>query len=302
LEKLVTVLSFLFTMLYHISSGTLTAGIHILGAELQSITNKDGLEYLWQADARVWPRHAPVLFPIVGRLKENRFLYEGRSYELGQHGFARDLPFALAEQGPDFIVFELQASPETQKSYPFDFVFRIAYRIEHNRLTCTYTVLNPSQQPLLFSVGAHPGFNCPLLPGESFEDYYLEFETEELYCTELDNGLRSQARQRLPLGSDKKLDLKSSLFDKDALVFEEGQINRVSLCSSRSAHKITLESKGWPYFGIWTKKDCRNFLCLEPWYGIADRGDTSGELLQKEGIMPLEPGREFSCSYSVTFA
>jgi galactose mutarotase-like enzyme len=288
-------------MLYQITSEALTASIHALGAEVHSITNKTGLEYIWRADPQVWPRHAPVLFPIVGRLKENRFVWNGKGYDLGQHGFARDLGFEVAGLGKDHILFELKASEATKKHYPFDFIFRIAYRLNNNCLTCTYTVVNPSPRPLLFSVGAHPGFNCPFLPGESFEDYYLEFETEELYCTELDNGLRSRTKQRLQL-NNRRLYLKSSLFDKDALVFENGQINQLNLCSSRTAHKITMQCEGWPYFGIWAKKGCRDFLCLEPWYGIADRGDASGELTQKEGMMSLGAGKEFTCNYSVVLA
>jgi galactose mutarotase-like enzyme len=288
-------------MQHQISSEALTVSIKSLGAEVHSITNQEGLEYIWQADPQVWPRHAPVLFPIVGRLKENRFLFNGKNYDLGQHGFARDQVFEVKEQGEDQILFELKATEETKKQYPFDFIFRIAYRLDNNCLTCTYTVINPSSQPLLFSVGAHPGFNCPLLPGERFEDYYLEFETEELYCTELDNGLRNPAKHKLQL-NNKRLYLDAGLFDKDALVFEKGQINRISLCSSRTTHKITMQCEDWPYFGIWTKKGCRNFVCLEPWYGIADRADTSGELRQKEGMMSLEAGKEFTRSYSVVLA
>jgi galactose mutarotase-like enzyme len=288
-------------MQHQISSEALTVSIKSLGAEVHSITNQEGLEYIWQADPQVWPRHAPVLFPIVGRLKENRFLFNGKNYDLGQHGFARDQVFEVKEQGEDQILFELKATEETKKQYPFDFIFRIAYRLDNNCLTCTYTVINPSSQPLLFSVGAHPGFNCPLLPGERFEDYYLEFETEELYCTELDNGLRNPAKHKLQL-NNKRLYLDAGLFDKDALVFEKGQINRISLCSSRTTHKITMQCEDWPYFGIWTRKGCRNFVCLEPWYGIADRADTSGELRQKEGMMSLEAGKEFTRSYSVVLA
>lgn len=288
-------------MHYQISSEALTVNIQRKGAEVQSITNKQGLEYVWQADPDVWPRHAPVLFPIVGRLKENRFVFNGNSYALSQHGFARDLDFEVAEQGSDFIVFELRSGSETLKTYPFDFIFRIAYRLDRDCLSCTYTVINPSPQPLWFSVGAHPGFNCPLQPGEQFEDYYLEFEKEDLYCTGLDNGLRSAANYKLIL-SNKRLCLEPGLFDRDALVFENGQINRISLGSLRSGHKITLLCEGWPYFGIWTKKGCRNFICLEPWYGIADRVDAGGELTQKDGMMLLEAGKEFTCSYSAILA
>lgn len=288
-------------MQHRLSSSKLNITVNSLGAELSSVRNIAGLEYLWQAGKEVWPRHAPVLFPIVGRLSNNSYTVDGAAYSMGQHGFARDLEFELIEGSSGHCLFELRSDAGTRQAFPFEFVFRIAYRLEEDRLSCSYQVSNPSAGRLLFSVGAHPGFNCPLLPGEAFEDYYLEFERHDLYCTQLDNGLRTGRKQRLLLES-KRLQLSPALFDQDALVFENGQIDRVSLCSARTAHKITIDCAGWPYFGIWAKKGTSRFVCLEPWYGIADHVETNGRLAQKTGILQLAPGHDFNCSFSVAIA
>jgi galactose mutarotase-like enzyme len=257
------------------------------------------MEFMWQADQQVWARHAPVLFPIVGKLKDNSFVFDNSTFRLGQHGFARDLDFVLVEQNDAFCVFELRSSEETKKSYPFDFVFQVKYVLEGSTLVTEYTVKNPSDKPLIFAVGAHPGFNCPLADGEVLEDYYLEFENETFYTTELSNGLRSDAKKELILNNN-KLFLTKHLFDKDALVFENGQISRISLCSSVSSHKITMECANWPYFGIWAKPG-QPFVCLEPWYGIADKETATGQLTDKDGMISLEPQKTFSCSFSTSF-
>ena len=281
-------------------SNQLHVSINSFGAELSSVKNNNGIEFIWQADKELWARHAPVLFPVVGKLKDSFFVYENIKHELSQHGFARDMDFKLIEALSDSCTHELTSSPETLEKFPFEFVFQINYLLHENKLITNYKVINPSSKALLFSVGAHPGFNCPLLPNESFNDYYLEFEKNSYQLTGLDNGLRTDAKSNLVL-SDNKLFLNTEVFSKDALVFENGQINKVSLCSTKSEHKITLESRSWPYFGIWSKKGCDNFVCLEPWYGIADAITTNNELVKKDGIIELPPNPEFNCSFSIVF-
>jgi galactose mutarotase-like enzyme len=268
------------------------------GAEICSITNRQGLEYIWQANESVWSRHAPVLFPIVGRLKGDVYNFENKDYQLTQHGFARDLDFSVVEEGPDSCVFELASSEKTLRVYPFEFMFRIAYRVSGNRITTSYTVINPGEKTLWFSVGAHPGFNCSLQPNETFEDYYLEFEPGDYQCTQLAGGLRLENKHLLPLVNN-RLFLTGNLFDNDALVFENNQVNRLSLASVTSTHRIELECNGWPYFGIWARKGIKRFICLEPWYGVADALNTSGRIHEKAGIMQLGPGKEFSCNFSI---
>jgi len=275
--------------------------INNFGAEVCSVKNNSGLEFIWQANKDVWARHAPVLFPIVGKLKDNFFVFEGKEYQLPQHGFARDMEFDLIENNETSCTFQLVSNSKTKQIFSFDFIFRINYQLENNILYANYTVINPSIEKIYFSVGAHPGFNCPLEPNEKFEDYYLEFGTNSFSKIELNDGLRCNAKITLNL-TDKKLFLNSELFNNDALVFEDKQIEGISLCSSKSSHKITLTCKDWPYFGIWTKKENPQFVCLEPWNGIADHENSKNELIKKEGIIQLMPQTEFNRGFSLIFS
>jgi galactose mutarotase-like enzyme len=287
-------------MLTVLKSKQLSVYIKEHGAELSSVTNTHGLEFIWQADKEIWPRHAPVLFPIVGKLKDDCFNYNNQFYTLTQHGFARDKNFKLIQYSESDCVFELRSDAETKKNYPFDFIFQIHYQLSNQTLRTEYKVINPSLETIYFSVGAHPGFNCPLSNEETFEDYYLEFESSKYALTELNSGLRKETKHALELDQN-KLPLSLELFEKDALVFENNQINNLVLASNKSNHRITLQSENWPYYGIWTKKGIRKFICLEPWQGIADAEKSSQNFLQKEGIIELDAKKEFSCSFSITF-
>lgn len=283
-----------------LSSAHLTVKFKKQGAELCSVKNKTGTEFIWQGNPDVWPRHAPVLFPIVGRLANNKYNENGVDFELGQHGFARDMVFNLVEQTDDSCCFELQANESSKKNYPFDFNLKIGYQLNGSILTTTYKIYNPSSAMLPFSIGAHPGFRCPLLNHETFEDYYIRFEGNNYELSLLSNGLRTGQKKTLLL-TNKTLDLNPELFNNDALVFENRQINTISLCSKKSAHCITLSSVNWPYFGIWTKRGCTEFICLEPWHGIADLESANGELQSKEGLHWLAPKSEFSAFFSLEF-
>jgi len=283
-----------------LSSNDLTVKIKEHGAELCSVKNPTGTEYMWQANPAVWPRHAPVLFPVVGKLKDNGYLFEDRHFHLGQHGFARDCVFTLTHSSSHSCSFELVASTESKTNYPFDFLLGTAYTLNANQLTVAHRVENTGSQAMYFSVGAHPGFNCPLEAGEDFEDYYLEFENSNYQLTLLDNGLRLPEKKQLLLDG-KKLALRPTLFDNDALVFEGGQVARLRLCSKKLGKRLQLDCEGWPYFGIWSKKGSREFICLEPWYGIADSILSTGNLSQKDGILCLAPGSRFACSYTLSF-
>lgn len=283
-----------------LTSDLLRVTVNNKGAELSSVKDQAGIEFLWQANPDVWPRHAPVLFPVVGKLKNNSFSFNNGTHSMAQHGFARDLVFNRIEHSTQHCVFELISNEETKRVFPFDFIFRIKYALTDNVLNTYYTVINPGSDILLFSVGAHPGFNCPLEINESFEDYYLQFENNHYELTLLSDGLRKHSKQNLEL-TNKQLTLTKNLFDKDALVFENNQINSISLCSTKSSHKIKLSCAQWPYFGIWSKKGANNFVCLEPWYGIADHENSNGIFSEKDGIIKLEPKGEFNCSFSLEF-
>lgn len=268
------------------------------GAELCSIKDKEGIEYIWEADDNYWPRHAPILFPIVGKLKDFSYQHKRSKYTLPQHGFARDKNFFLKSVSDDFVVFYLNSDVETQSTYPFEFELVVSYGLIKNKLIIEYKVSNFGSEPMPFSIGAHPGFRCPILPEEKMEDYQLVFEKKEnLKRHLLDGGLFSGETVSY-LENSSKINLTESTFIQDALVFEQVQSKFVQLRSTKSNHSVKVGIEGFPYLGLWSKPGAP-FVCIEPWYGKADSIHSNGILIEKEGIILLEPQREFSCSYSI---
>lgn len=282
---------------HSITNNNLTITVNSLGAELVSL--KSGAnELLWQSDPAVWPRYAPVLFPIVGKLRNNQFVCNGSDYNLPQHGFARDKDFTLVKENAASLEYELTADETTLTIYPFHFSLRILYELSENKLTVKYRVYNPDKKDLLFSVGAHPGFSCRF-DKQTLSSHYLEFENRsELVCERLKDGLLSGEQYVVKLNRH-RLQLNPQLFENDALVLKNTQIEKVILGSNNRAQKLTMNCAGWPCFGIWTKKGSDAFVCLEPWYGIADSINTNGNLESKEGIVKLSPNHSFNAFYEV---
>ena len=271
------------------------------GAELTSlIGTATGLEYLWSGDPTVWGRHAPVLFPLVGRLPADSYSYQGRDYRLPQHGFARDQEFAVLRQSATELVFRLHHDARTRAIFPFTFELTITYTLRGCQLGVHWDVRNPApDQPLLFSIGAHPAVRCPLLPGETFEDYYFEFDHPvKLERHLLQGGLLTGQTAPVPTQGH-ELPLSYELFADDALVFKHYDFTRLTLRSRKSPHFVRFRFDGFPYLGLWTKGPGANFVCVEPWHGVASPAGEPGELGDKEGILTLAPGQVFSASYTI---
>jgi len=270
------------------------------GAELQSIINKNfNIDYLWNGNPAFWAKHSPVLFPIVGSLKNNTYSYMGKSYQLPRHGFARDMDFEVEKHSRQEIVFLLKSNTETKKNYPFDFEFRIRYQISGDELSTEYIVSNTGKSLLLFSVGGHPAFRLPLTTDTGFSDYYLKFdETENLPRWPISkDGLLLP--QPIPLLDDtNRLNLNKSLFYQDALVFKYPASSEISLLSARTPHGLRFQMGEFPFLGIWSAKDA-DFVCIEPWCGIADTVNSNQQLEQKEGIEKLSPGKLFSRQWRI---
>jgi len=287
---------------FQLQNKLLSVKINSFGAELCSVvSNETDIEYIWQADESVWSRHAPNLFPIVGKLKGGEFQYHSKTYQLPRHGFARDNEFICVEQADDYVLFELTASDKTLINYPFHFCFQIGYKLSANKVITSYSVFNPDNCDLYFSVGAHPAFNCPLQNSEAFEDYELVFNNKsELTINTLNDGLIASQTKQLDLKSN-RVSVSKQLFDNDALVFMNSQIDEVHLVSSKSKHGVSLFSKDWPFFGIWTKKNTNQFICLEPWQGIADSDISNGDITQKIGIIKLQSEEKYNCSFDLLF-
>jgi galactose mutarotase-like enzyme len=271
-----------------------------LGAELKKLVlKKNNKNYLWHGDSKYWGRSAPVLFPFVGRLKDDKYTYNNQEYKMTQHGFARDKEFELIDQGENHLIFSLTEDKASLKKYPFKFRLEIKYEIKGNSLAVSYKVRNCDQKKMFFSIGAHPAFYWPLNKNENKEDYYLEFnktETASRYL--LESGLLNNKKEKL-MEKSKKLDLKADTFKDDALVFKDIKSEKIILKSRKTEAKVEMEFEGFPYLGIWSQSAAAPFICLEPWHGIADSVDSSGKLEEKEGIMSLEAGNNFESTYVI---
>jgi galactose mutarotase-like enzyme len=280
----------------------LRVSVLTLGAELQSLfwKGKD-IELLWQGDATYWPRRAPVLFPIVGKLNGERYRMGVQEYLMPQHGFARDMEFEAAETGPARLRFRLRESQETLAKFPFPFELEIGYRLEGCALVVSYSVYNPGDAPLPFCLGAHPGLRCPLREGERFEDYELRFEVSETLDRHfLRAGLL--APDTAPFLSDQDtLPLTGELFSKDAIVLKGVRSRWVELRPRAGGTALRVGLDGWPFLGLWTKPGAP-FLCIEPWHGLADPEGFECEFADKEGAVVLEPGGAFERSFTIEVA
>jgi galactose mutarotase-like enzyme len=277
----------------------LSAAVLAQGAELCALTRADGLEILWPA-APAWPRHAPVLFPIVGRLAGDTLRHRGQTHRLTQHGFARDMRFAWAERGPDGCRLVLRDTPVSRAAYPFGFVFEVAYRAAGASLSVTYTVTNPGEDVLPVSFGAHPAFRWPLLPGTAKEDHVVIFEADETApLRRVKGGLLTAADRASPVVG-RRLPLAPALFADDALIFEAPNSRWVRYASGARV-SITVAWDGFSQLGVWSRAG-GDFLCIEPWQGMASPEGFDGEFAEKPWLMQVPPGQKRSASWCVALA
>jgi galactose mutarotase-like enzyme len=267
------------------------------GAELISLRDGEGTELLWQAGPE-WRRHSPVLFPIVGRLKNDQLRHRGQSYPMTQHGFARDRRFVWAEQGPSFCTLVLTDDAETRVHYPFAFHLAISYRLGDRQIEVGYEITNPGEEVLPASIGAHPAFNWPLLPGLPKEAYRLTFaEAEPEPIRRLKDGLLLPAAQPTPI-EGRTLALSEQLFDDDAVILDRPVSKSVRYAADKGP-AIEMSWLGLNELGIWSKPGGAPFLCIEPWHGIASPVDFDGEFADKPGVMLIEPGARRALSYRI---
>lgn len=276
-----------YTMII-LENENLIAKINKKGAELESLVTKEtGLQYMWSGDPAYWPKYSPVLFPVVGGLIDSTYFYNGKPYQLPRHGFARDNTYAVEQINATEAVFTLTQNEQTLSVYPFDFIFKMRYRLNGNAIEVTFEVENPASTPLLFSAGGHPAFAVPLTADTAYDDYYLKFnKTETIQRNKLVNGLTGNKFEVLPMEGD-VLPLHKSLFYEDAIVIKGMQSNMITLACTKHSHGVNFTFNDFPFFGIWAAKDA-SFVCLEPWCGITDGIDHDQQLQHKEGIITLE--------------
>lgn len=288
--------------MYTLENNKLKIGIKKIGAELcqiLSINNRN--EFMWDANPAIWANHAPNLFPIIGALKEDSYRFENKKYTMTKHGFIRNnKDIALHEKTKDSLTFKLSQNETTLKSYPFKFEFYITYKLKDNKIDIIHTIKNCDKQPLYFSLGGHPAFKCPVYKNENYEDYYLEFEHEEnsvRHLINMETGLIS-SKTKPVFNNSNKIPLTHDLFNEDALIFKDLKSRKVTLKSDTYGAILSVNFKEFPYLGIWAKPN-GNYVCIEPWLGIADHEDTNQELKTKEGILSLEANKSFTASYTI---
>lgn len=291
-------------MFYILKNHAVTVTLSDLGAEIVSVrSGQADCEYIWQADPAYWQEHAPLLFPICGRLFEGHYRYGGKTYEMGLHGFARHLQFAGRQEGADSAEFILTSNEQTRKCYPFDFILKVRYRLEGNRLGCEITVQNTGDGILPATVGAHPGFNVPLDSGR-FDDWYLEFgeacSPDELMFS--DNGFFITGKKKaFPIENGKKLPLCHDLFYEHS-IFISRMARTVTLRSDKSERFVTLEYPDMPYLGLWhAQKSEAPYVCIEPWCGLPSFDGEVDDFAQKCDMFRIPAGEEKTVRYAVTF-
>ena len=290
-----------------ISSDSLTVSIDAMGAQLMSL-QKGESEYLWQGDSNWWPRRAPILFPIVGVLKDGKAESAEGTVSLARHGLARLNQFEVVEKSDSSVTLQLKSTEETRKSYPYDFELKLIFSVAGDTLTQTYEVTNPANVVLPFTLGAHPAFNIPV-PGveaTSLDQYHLLFTRSwTSYGPSItDDGLCDYATpQRLVVDSD-TLPLSWELIDREkTITLENVPDRRITLAAnaeaSSEAHGIQMDFEGFDYLGIWSAAPGCPFVALEPWCGIADTVDCDGIFEHKPGIISLEPGQSIAKTMNI---
>ena len=278
------------------------AEISPLGAELLSLQDDGGTEYLWQGDAKYWDRRAPNLFPYIGRLTGGRYTYGGRQYHMGIHGFLPHTEMTATRLSGNAVRYFLRDSAATREAYPFPFALCIDYALNGCRLDITYGVRNSGEERMYFGMGGHPGFRVPLEPGLTFEDYELVFAEE---CHPIRVGLSerhfvSGDDTGFPLTNGRSLPLSHALFDDDAIVLREA-CREVALQSGPAGKSVTVSFPDMPYVGFWHAPNTdAPYICIEPWLGLPDEAAHNGNIQEKLGIITLQSGHEYNWTHTIT--
>lgn len=285
---------------YQISNRYIQAVLSDTGAELRSV-KKDGGEYLWNGDAAYWPESSPILFPYVGRFTNGKYLLDGKELEMGIHGFARKLPFAVVYQEEDSITFELRDNEETFRMYPYHFILQISYELQENEIIITYRVSNGSKDTMYFGIGGHPGFRVPLDEGLSFSDYYLEFggisRPDRVGHTPA--CFLSGENKEFPLEEGRIIRLEHTMFDDDAIVLQN-MADEVTLKSDKGSRQVRVSYPDMPYLGLWhAPRTEAPYICIEPWTSLPSRQDVVEEFRYKNDLIRLTPGEQYVNVWSI---
>ena len=287
-------------MAVKIQGGQFSAAIAETGAELRSLVSlATGREHIWSGDPAWWSGTAPILFPVIGGLKDGAFSFEGRQYKLPSHGFARTSDFTVIRAEADGAELELRSSAKTREIYPFDFSLKASFSITPMGIAVRYVVENMGTGRMYFSIGSHPAFVLPFAGG-ALENYYVLFDREEaLERWFFSDGLVVADRTAEILENSRVITLSRTLFDQGVLIFKHPVSHRFTIKNSLNPRSITVTTDGVPYLGIWSKPNGAPFLCIEPWHGLPDSTTAGGPITEKEGIISLAPREKFATGYGI---
>ncbi len=289
-------------MIHKINNNNIYISVDTDGAELCSLCDVHGLEYIWQNTDGSWAGHSPVLFPIVGAQKDYQYIYDGVTYPLPNHGFALNSKFKVVEKLSDVLRLRLRENSETLKQYPFKFTFDVSFELSNDSLYIRYTVTNNDEKVMPFSVGGHTGYPVPLEEDEKFEDYRLKFDfAETCQAPVLTRGMTAEAEEYMPLlDNTQYIDLTHELFSRGVLVLENLKSRGVELYSKNSGRGVRVDFEGFDNLGLWQNPNGGNYICIEPWSSPGTHSHPSGLLEKRKGMTLLKPQETAEFGYKIT--
>jgi galactose mutarotase-like enzyme len=287
-------------MLLTLANESLRCDVALRGAELRSLsTLNDAQEFLWQRDPSIWPASAPILFPVIGRLKDNCYYYRGKRYNMPMHGFARELEFSVVSQEAGVLCLTAQDSPATRSLFPFPFRLQVTFRLHGRCLRVETEVSNLGMSVLPFSLGAHPGFRLPCEDSE-LADFKLVFsEREKNLVYRIDGELLACQPTPFLFDNEREILLSDQLFNSDALIFKGIRSQQIQIIHRNKGLRLCFDTGGAPDLGIWAQPGAP-YVCIEPWFGYDDDSEVDGDIEKKPGIVLLAPGALFTSYYAVS--
>ncbi len=288
-------------MIYTIKNDKIEVSVEDLGAQMRSIKDAEGKEYLWQGDEKYWNGSAPNLFPYIARLTEGKYTLRGKTYEMPKHGFLRNSVLKLKEKTQTKMVFSLTDSEETYKMYPYHFEIKVKYELFENEFKVSYCVSNKDKKVMCFGVGGHPGFQVPIEQDLSFEDYFIEFAqgTDIKRVGMSEDCFVTGDEEAFPLEENQRLSLRHNLFDNDAIILKDAP-SRVALASEKGSVRIEMETSHLGYLGIWHKPASdAPYVCIEPWSSLPSRKDVIEDLEKQDNLVSLKPDGYYTGFFKV---
>lgn len=283
-------------MVHYIENDKLIIGVKEFGCELTSVKSKEsGYEFLWQGNPDIWGGQSPILFPIVGRLIDDKYYLNGKEFEMPKHGFARKMPWKFLGKNGNSMSFVLNATEDTLKIYPYNFELTVTYSIEGSTLSVSHNIKNCSDDIMYFSLGAHPAFACAIGDVLSFD------KNETLYTEKIDLEKSLRLPEKLlVLDNEKDIIITKDIFNEDALILSGIKSENITLKVSECNRKVIFNLGGAPYLGIWAKPGAP-YVCIEPWCGINDSQIKKDDFSQKDGINSINPDEIFNFTWKAEF-